>query len=110
MSTYYPITLSPGTNQKTSVVLGDATYHLTFIYRGNFLGGWVMDIDDQNDNPIVAGIPLVTGANLLENYGYLGFTGGMCVVGSTTSGGDTDELPTFDDLGADAQLYWVTTP
>lgn len=36
------------------------------------MGGWFMDIADDNENPILMGIPLVTGSNLLEQFAYLG--------------------------------------
>lgn len=100
----YQVPLRQGQPQQLSVTIASITYGLTFQYQNIDQGGWVLDIADSNGNPIVNGIPLVTGANLLEQYGYLGFTFGLYV--QTTS--DPDAVPTFDNLGADAQIYVVT--
>ena len=63
-----------------------------------------MDIADGGGNALVGGIPLITGADLLEQYRYLGFRGGLFVQGAA----NPDELPTFEDLGYGSHLYWVT--
>ncbi len=78
---------------------------LTFTI-GDSVDQWVLDISDQSGTPILQGIPLVTGADLLAQYGYYNFGGGLWV--STTN--NPDAVPTFDNLGGaagDAQLYWV---
>ncbi len=100
----YQIPLTPGQPQTFPISLGGTTYTLTFRYRNTIEGGWILDIADASNNPLVNGIPLVTGANLLEQYSHLGFQGGLYVQTTT----DPDAVPTFDNLGADAQLYWVT--
>ena len=66
-------------------------------------GVWVLDIADASGNDILSGLPLVTGADLLAQYGYLGFGGGLWV--QTASAPDAP--PTFDNLGDDGQVYWV---
>ncbi|TDV39524.1 hypothetical protein C7405_101643 [Paraburkholderia caballeronis] len=86
------------------ITLSGVVFQLTVQYRQAGGAGWVLDIADRNGNPIIGGIPLVTGVNLLEQYGYLGFTGGLWVQGSD----DPDNVPTFDDLGIGSHLYWVT--
>lgn len=62
---------------------------------------WVLDLADQGNNPLVLGIPLVTGVDLLEQYGYLGL--GFQLVAQT----DHDLLapPTYLNLGATGHLY-----
>jgi hypothetical protein len=101
----YKIPLQPGVPQTFAATLDGVTYTLTLLYRNDPSGGWVLDIADANGNPILGGIPLVTGVNLLEQYAHLGFVGGLYV--QTTS--DPDAVPTFENLGSDALLYWVTT-
>jgi hypothetical protein len=69
-------------------------------------GGWVLDIGDANNAPIIQGIPLVTGANLLAQYAYLGIIGALWV--QTLS--NPDAVPTYQNLGSDGLLFYVTTP
>lgn len=65
---------------------------------------WVMDINDQNGDPVLQGVPLVTGSNLLEQFGYLEFGGAMYV----QTDNDTFAVPTYDNLGSLGHLYFVT--
>jgi len=106
MSAVFSIPLQVGTPQTFSIQLGGVTYQMTFLYRNDTsgLGGWTVDITDSNGNPILQGIPLVTGADLLAQYKHLGFTGAL--VCQTTS--NPDAVPTFANLGDDGQLYWIT--
>lgn len=106
MSAVFEIPLQVGTPQTFSIALGGITYQLTFLYRNDFSGGWTVDIADSSGNPILQGVPLVTGADLLAQYKHLGFTGALVV--QTVS--NPDAVPTFDNLGSDGQLYWITTP
>jgi len=103
MPSYYRVPLKPGAPQRLSVALGQVEYRLTLKYRDVEQGGWVLDIADANDAPIVSGVPLVTGADLLGQYKHLGFAGRLWV--QTPS--NPDAAPTFDGLG-DALLWWVT--
>lgn len=64
---------------------------------------WILDIADTNDVPIVSGIPMITGADLLEQYGYLGI-GGMLFVQTDN---DTNAVPTYDNLGSLGRLFFV---
>lgn len=95
-----PLVPSP---QTISITLGGIQYTLKLNYRNTSMGGWTVDIGDVNNLPILQGIPLVTGVNLLEQYDYLEFGGGLWV--QTTS--DPDAVPTFENLGSDGILYWV---
>jgi hypothetical protein len=104
MGTPNLIPLQPGVPQTFSIALGGITYRLSFLYRDDPNAGWTVDIADSGGNPIVQGIPLVTGADLLAQYKHLGF-GGKLVVQTTH---DPDAVPTFESLGQDAQVYWVS--
>jgi len=97
-----------GTPQFFTIALAGATYQLVFTYRdapstcaGG--GGWVMDINDYQGNPIAWHSSLVTGADLLAQFGYLNFGGQLWV----KSDGVPDDVPTFADLGTGSHLYWV---
>lgn len=91
--------------QTFQVALAGVTYNLTlrWIQHGQF---WVLDINDQANNPIVNGIPLITGADLLAAYAYLNFGGQLQVVTDF----DFNAPPTSANLGSQAHLYFVTTP
>jgi probable HAF family extracellular repeat protein len=67
------------------------------------LTSWVLDIADIDGNPIVSGIPMITGADLLAQYVYMNF-GGMLLAQSDF---DWTVPPTFDDLGRVGHLYWI---
>lgn len=103
--TIYPFSLQPNP-QKFTISLGGIQYTFTLRYRNTVEGGWILDIGDSQNNPLVQGIPLVTGASLLGQYAYLGIGGDLWC--STTS--DPDAPPTFDNLGTDGNLYFVTNP
>jgi hypothetical protein len=103
MSTVFEIPLDVGTPQQFSVTLSQVDYLMTLRYRNVEAGGWCLDIADTSGNSIVEGIPLVTGCDLLEQYKHLGFTGSLVV--QTTN--DPDAVPTFENLGDAAKLYWV---
>ena len=79
------------------------TYQFRLIYEFTPNDCWLLDINDAFGNPIVCGIPLVTGADLLAQYVYLGFG---CSLYCTTDGA-TFIPPTFTNLGSTAHL-WVS--
>ena len=103
MPNFFRIPLAPNP-QIFTIQLSGIDYRIRLAYRNAPEAGWVMDILDINENPIVNGIPLITGANLLDQYRHLGFLGRMWV----QTGSDPDAPPTFINLGLDAQIYWVT--
>lgn len=90
-----------GKSQTMQITLLNVVYKLALQWRG--MAGWVMDIAKQDGTPMVQGIPLVTGVNLLEQYAYLGIGGALIV----STDGDPDALPTYDNLGTVSHLYFV---
>ncbi len=89
--------------QTLQVTIAGVAYQLTIQWRDGGGCGWVLDIADVNGNPIVQGIPLVTGINLLQQYAYLGIGGELWV----TTTGDPAAVPTYENLGSAANLYLV---
>ena len=94
-----------------AISLGGTVYTLCFQFRNPSSfdgreGDWVMDVADELGQPLVCGIPLVTGANLWEQYGYLNFPGELWVL----SDGNEDAVPTYLGLGITSHLYLVTAP
>lgn len=98
----YEIPLTP-TPQSFGINLSGINYRVTFVWMEAPFGGWVMNIADSAGAPIVNGIPLVTGTDLLEQYAYLGFTGGLAV----QTDHDPDTPPTFVNLGITSHLFYV---
>jgi hypothetical protein len=105
LTTIYEIPLS-GTPQQFSIPLGVSQYYMRFIYRDAAMGGWCLDIYDDQFNPLICGMALVTGTDLLAQYAYLNIPGQLWV----QSDGDPIAVPTFDNLGTRSHVYWVTEP
>lgn len=96
-----PLTSVP---QTFSIQLGPTTYNMNLYWNNNAEGGWTLDIADNNNNPIVQGIPIVTGADLLAQYGYLNFGGQLVAY----TDGDPLVPPTYTNLGTSSHLYFTT--
>ena len=88
-------------NQRFRVPLANVVYVMQLVFR---IDTWYLDLSDENGNSILAGVPLVTGSDLLAQYHYLGL-GGLLQVAS--SGNNPDATPTFTGLGTQSQLYWT---
>jgi len=101
-STPYEIPLDPKA-QTFSINLGGTTYTLTFIFNP-VINTWMLGIADAAGNSIVDGLTVVTGANLLEQLGYLKFPGQL-VVWWVVDG--QPAAPSFGNLGTDARLYFI---
>lgn len=101
MTTYFEIPLSSEPETFT-IPLAGATYGFTV--RWNVPNAtWMINIADASGNPILSGIPMVTGADLLEQFDYLGL--GFHLVAQTDNSPDT--VPAFDNLGTTAHLYAI---
>lgn len=103
MTTFYQIPIT-GTPQSFGITLSGNDYVFEFYYANTIEGGWILNISDSLGNPMVNGIPLVTGVNLLAQYPYLNFGGGLWV--QTPS--NPSNTPTFTNLGTDSLLFWLT--
>lgn len=90
----YEIPLKPG-NQTLNINLNGTIYNMTIIWRN----GYVLDIYDVNNNPIITGISLVTGCNLIGQYQYLGIPE-LVIITDTTP----DVVPSELTLGVSSHL------
>lgn len=99
----YEIPLSPQP-QTFGITLAGRSLSLTVQWRDVAEGGWMLDIAGSDGVPLLRGVPLVTGADLLAQYAYLGL-GGQLIVQTDF---DIDATPTWENLGDTAHLYFVT--
>ena len=89
--------------QTFSISLGGVPYIMTIRWN-DVAQVWIIDIADQNDVPLVVGIPMVTGCDLIGPFAWLGIGGSL--VATTDHSPDTP--PSFSDLGSTGHLYFVT--
>lgn len=99
--TAYEIPLTSD-SQRFRITLAGLVYNLALTWRTGT--GWVLDIADANSVPLVSGIPLVTGADLLGQFRYLGIGGRLVVLVE----GDIAAVPDYSDLGTEGKLYFIT--
>lgn len=96
------IPLKIGQPQTLSITINNVTYNLSLKWFEQATL-WVLDIADNLNNLIVAGVPLITGADLLGQYKHLGFDFGLWC----STDGVPDAAPTFTTLGDNSHLYAV---
>ncbi|MUG77240.1 phage baseplate plug family protein [Commensalibacter melissae] len=102
MNKLYEIPLIPA-NQSFNISILQKNYQLRLFYCNAPNGGWVLDIMNADGTPILLGVPLVTGTNLLEQFSYIKFSFGLVVV----TDGNSDKVPTFNNLGNESYLYVI---
>lgn len=102
MSLPSEIPLSP-TPQRFAITLGARQYRLSLRYLDTQEGGWLLDIADLSDTPILRGLPLVTGHDLLEQYASLDLGGTLTLA----TDADSDAVPSFETLGTASHLYFT---
>lgn len=93
------------TPQTFQIGLAGVNYLMTVKWNDQPDAGWEFDLILSDTNvPLLAGAPFVTGTDLLANLEYLGVGGQLFV----TTVGDPGAVPTFTNLGTEANLYFVT--
>lgn len=95
-----PLTNVP---QRFSMDIVGVTYIITC--RWNESIGWSIDINDANDVPLIACLPLVVGSDLLGQYAHIGIGASLVVY----TDGDQYEPPTLANLGIESNLYLLVT-
>ncbi|MBM4311869.1 MAG: hypothetical protein FJ119_13110 [Deltaproteobacteria bacterium] len=63
-------------------------------------------LDAATETPLILNMPIVTGADLLRQFRYLGIPGSLI----SYTQGDENAPATLDNLGADANLYYIVDP
>lgn len=100
-SNAYVVPLTPS-NQEFDISLSGVSYHFRVKWN-SFSNAWILYIEDSKQNPILSGLPLVTGCDLLEQYGYLNI-GGALIVQSTN---DASLVPDYNSLGSTGNLFYI---
>jgi len=67
---------------------------------------WVVNIADVTGKPIINGVPLLPGSDLLGQFGYLG-PGGMLFVHTDHTSVHEAEAPSVTHLGITGHLFWA---
>lgn len=102
MATVYELPLTP-IAQTVSLSLAGATVRMTLAWRDAGGSGWCLDLADADGAPLVAGLPLVTGCDLLGQHKHLGLPFELWVQGDP----DPSAVPTYAGLGTQSKLYAV---
>lgn len=100
----YTIPIATSEPQTFSVTLSAVQYRCTLRWITGVEGGWLLDIAlAESETPLVAGISLVTGVDLLAQFPEAGVAGMLWLFSA-------DELPPgYSDLGTAVQLIYETT-
>ncbi|PKF31922.1 phage baseplate plug family protein [Acinetobacter proteolyticus] len=95
----YEIPFNNG-NQKFNIRLGLVQYKLQLIYRAE---QWFLDIFDTAENPLIVGLPMLVGDNLLVQHQHI-IKGALYVLNT-----NEDESQAFNDLSTRIKLFWSDT-
>lgn len=102
MPTAFLIPTTPE-SQTFKVVLAGVTYSVSLNWS-EVASAWVLDLADASGIPILSGLTVVAGTDLLSPYLYMNFGGSLVAATS----GDITQPPTFDNLGSTGNLYFIT--
>lgn len=102
-----PLTTSPNQSLTVSLLVNGRALTLNLSLSYNSVGQfWVLNIADQNNNPLVSSVPLITGywpaGNILAPYEYLQIGQAFLI---NQNGASTD-WPNDSDLGNGFVLLW----
>lgn len=101
MTKFYEVPLSAKA-QRLTIALAGVSYQLN-VFWNSFANAWVLDIADKSGAPLVSGIHIITGTDLLAQYRYLGFVGSL--VAQTDY--EIDAVPTLTNLGSEGHLFFA---
>lgn len=90
--------------QEMSITLGTTEYQVRFGWADTVDGGWFIDISALDGTPLLRGLPLTAGENVLQQFDYLGIPGEIRVMT------DNDQLvePTYANLGSNGKVLFIT--
>ncbi|WP_041866951.1 phage baseplate plug family protein [Sodalis glossinidius] len=88
------------TNQQFSITLSGTVWQMRIIWRD--VAGWMLDMLNASGAPVITGIPLLSGQDVLAQYAWLKPGGKLIVIA------DDEQLLGATGLGNTAKLYWIT--
>jgi hypothetical protein len=92
------------TNQTFNITLSGKNLLVTCNWNQE-LPAWVVSIQDAaTQEYLIAGVALVTGVNLFRQFYYTGIRNVLVVY----TNGDPSQIPTFDSLGNESQVLYIT--
>ena len=95
-----PLTNVP---QRFTIELAGVAYIIVCKWNGE-MPAWTLDIlDEVTSQPLIVNLPLVAGVNLLAQFEHIGIPGRLLVY----TDGDEFAPPTLDNLGQEANLYYL---
>ena len=104
MTTFYEVPTQPKPHASQITFPNGTVYNIRLIYIFDPDPCWLLDISDAVGNPILCGVPLVTGADLLGQFAYLGL--GVAMYALTD--GDPNTPPGWWNLGDTGHLLLAT--
>lgn len=96
-----PLSVVP---QTFNINLAGIDYTLTSKWN-NIGQTWILDVADAEGVMLAAGMPFITGADLLEGLAYIGIDGALV----SYTDGQPFAVPTMDNLGSGSNLYFQTS-
>ena len=85
------------------ITLAGVQYKITLRWVNTIETGWLMDVAKGDGTPLVNGIAVVSGIDLLGQYPQYNFGGKLGVFVS----GDPTGVPTYETLGNEGKLYFI---
>ncbi len=103
----FEIPISPLINQSFSIMFRvNAYYWLRLYWVEANEAGWTLDIGLSATEPLVCGIPVLPGRNLLDDYPELH----LPLIIFIDTPGNQKKAPAFEDLGIMTKLYYALAP
>jgi len=107
MATIAEIPTLSGQPFSENVTWDGVAYALQFHYNSS-IQAWMLDIFDTTGTPLLVGLALVTGCDVLEQFGYLPLGAHTAITVMTIGPGiSPDTVPNFTNLGTDGHVYLV---
>lgn len=103
----YEIPITPLQNQSFSIAFHvNAFYWLRLYWVEAPEAGWTLDIGYSEIEPLVCGIPVLPGRNLLDDYPELH----LALILFIDTPGNQKKPPAFEDMGVLTKLYYALAP